>query len=329
MAEPVRAGSARAMRALERILSARGIHLAPEDRQSETTGPGHPEWHRRARAEYALSRWRTATPPRFRNADATLPEVVAWADRALADPSSAGALLLPGLTGTGKTYEAYGALRRIAAGGPERFELIAVNSADMYGSLRPSPVLGASERELRRLSQVQFLLLDDFGTAKASEWTEEITYRLINHRYNHCLPTIITSNLPARDENGPDLTDFVGDRGHHLGQPAGHRPGREGRARVTGTERVRVRAAPADVHGRGSRCGGRTGGAEEPDRHHAASRLRRRRSAPITGASEAVSGSRIHSPQLQFAGKEGGRGSGTPRQVGHRYHAIVRVTHFT
>lgn len=214
MAEPERAGSAGSMRALERILAAKGIQVVHEsfDGESQEENPGDREWHRRARAEYALNRWRTATPPRFRDAEATLPAVTGWADRALSDNAAAGALLLTGLTGTGKTHQAYGALRRIAAGGPDRFELIAVNSADMYGILRPSQFMGAAERELRKLSEVQYLLLDDLGTAKSSEWTEEVTYRLVNYRYNHCLPTIITSNLPARNENGPDLTDFVGAR---------------------------------------------------------------------------------------------------------------------
>ncbi|MFI6372399.1 ATP-binding protein [Streptomyces sp. NPDC050546] len=214
MAEPERAGSAKSMRAMERILAAKGIQLVPDSpaEESPERNPGDREWHRRARADYALNRWQTATPPRFRDAEATMPEVTAWADRALGDDASAGALLLTGLTGTGKTHQAYGALRRIAAGGPDRYELIAVNSADMYGNLRPSHVVGSSERELRRLSEVQYLLLDDLGTAKTSEWTEEVTYRLINYRYNHCLPTIITSNLPARDDNGPDLSDFVGAR---------------------------------------------------------------------------------------------------------------------
>nr|WP_051741237.1 ATP-binding protein [Kitasatospora sp. MBT66] len=179
---------------------------------SSEANPGDRQWHHRARAEYALSRWSAATPPRYRDAEATLPAVAAWADRALADNAAAGALLLTGQTGTGKTHEAYGALRRVAAGGPDRFEVLCVNSADMYGRLRPSQVMGAAERELRRLSEVQYLLLDDLGTAKVSEWTEEVTYRLINYRYNHCLPTVITSNLPARDESGPDLTDFVGAR---------------------------------------------------------------------------------------------------------------------
>lgn len=214
MAEPERAGSARSMRALERILAAKGIEAVADcfGNGSEEKNPGDRAWHGRARAEYALNRWKTATPPRFHDAEATLPEVAAWADEALSDNAAAGALLLTGLTGTGKTHQAYGALRRIAAGGPGKFKLIAVNSADMYGNLRPSQVMGAAERELRRLSEVQYLLLDDLGTAKTSEWTEEVTYRLINYRYNHCLPTIITSNLPARDDEGPDLTTFVGAR---------------------------------------------------------------------------------------------------------------------
>ncbi len=213
MAEPQRAGHAGSMRAIERITAAKGIHLMSDPAPlPDATGPGDAVWHHSARVEYAMTRWETATPPRFRDAEATLPKVRAWADRARTDPASAGAMLLTGPTGTGKTHEAYGALRHIAAGGPDRFELVAVNSADMYGSLRPSHVTGASERELGRLSKVQYLYLDDFGTSKTSEWTEEITYRLINYRYNHCLPTIIASNLPARDTDGPDLTDFVGDR---------------------------------------------------------------------------------------------------------------------
>ncbi|QNP71536.1 ATP-binding protein [Streptomyces roseirectus] len=214
MAEPQLACQTRSVRRLEKILAAKGISLVPDDDSSPSadSGPGNPRWHHGARVEYALARWESATPPRFRDAQATLPEVRAWAERALDDPSRAGTLLLTGLTGTGKTHQAYGALRHIASGGPDRFEVLAVNSADMYGRLRPSAVMGASEQELKRLSTVQYLFLDDFGTSKTSEWTEEITYRLINHRYNHCLPTVITSNLPARDADGPDLTDFVGDR---------------------------------------------------------------------------------------------------------------------
>ena len=45
--------------------------------------------------------------------------------------------------------------------------------------------------------------VDDLGAAKPSEWTEEINYRLVNHRYEHMLPTIFTSNVPARELGSP------------------------------------------------------------------------------------------------------------------------------
>ncbi|MFW3474385.1 hypothetical protein [Streptomyces microflavus] len=66
----------------------------------------------------------------------------------------------------------------------------------MYGLLRPKGSERGTEEELRRLVKVPLLVLDDLGSAKASEWTEEVTYRLINERYNACRPTLYTSNLP-------------------------------------------------------------------------------------------------------------------------------------
>ncbi|MBT2505128.1 ATP-binding protein [Streptomyces sp. ISL-98] len=194
------------------------IQPGPVDDAPNPDEPGHPEYHRNRRADWALKRWATTTPPRYRRADATLPDVQQWADRAAADPETAGSLLLTGTTGTGKTHEAYGALRRIAAAGPHVYEIVATTAADMYGLLRPKGSDRGTEEELRRLCRVPLLLLDDLGSAKASEWTEEVTYRLINERYNACRPSIYTSNLPAdsRDEHGhrqgPDLTTVLGER---------------------------------------------------------------------------------------------------------------------
>jgi DNA replication protein DnaC len=122
-------------------------------------------------------------------------------------------LLLTGPTGTGKTHQAYGALRHIAESAPRRrYSVIAIPAADMYGELRPTGQAGAAEHRLRQLASVPLLLLDDLGSAKASEWTEEVTYRLINERYNTCLPTLFTSNLPPRADGRPDLAAALGDR---------------------------------------------------------------------------------------------------------------------
>ena len=37
-------------------------------------------------------------------------------------------------------------------------------------------------------------MLEDSGAEKASEWTQEQLYRIVNFRYEHMLPTVITTN---------------------------------------------------------------------------------------------------------------------------------------
>lgn len=215
MSEPKRLGGEEVMRRMQAILEARGLdHIEPGpiDQTPEPDEPGHPEYHHRRRVEVALTRWRTAAPFRYQDAAATHPDITAWADTAAADWRKAGFLLLTGPFGTGKTHQAYGALRRIAESGPDRFEMIAITAPDMYGLLRPGGSDRGAEHELKRLCSVPLLLLDDLGTEKISEWTEEATYRLLNERYNECRPLIVTSNLPTQSDVGEDLGDKLGGR---------------------------------------------------------------------------------------------------------------------
>jgi DNA replication protein DnaC len=175
--------------------------------------PGHPEYHRRQRAAFALTRWETAVPYRYRQATAEHPVIQAWADRAAANIRDAGILVLHGDIGTGKTHQAYGALRRIAEAGPRNFQMIATTAPDLYGLLRPGGSDKGSEHELKRLCKIPLLLLDDLGTEKLSEFTEETTTRIVNYRYNESLPLLITTNLPIKTGTpSPDLVTRLGDR---------------------------------------------------------------------------------------------------------------------
>jgi len=45
-----------------------------------------------------------------------------------------------------------------------------------------------------RCKHAPLLVLDDFGAEKPSEWVAEQLYSIIEHRYQHCLHTIITTN---------------------------------------------------------------------------------------------------------------------------------------
>lgn len=105
----------------------------------------------------------------------------------------------------GKTFAAYGAIRALLAGGV-RLNWQAVTAADLYAAQRPRPAHD-TEREFNTLARTPLLMVDDLGAAKASEWTEELTYRLVNYRYDRLLPTIFTTNLPIGE-----LRTVLGDR---------------------------------------------------------------------------------------------------------------------
>ncbi|MFF9197305.1 ATP-binding protein [Streptomyces sp. NPDC014779] len=167
----------------------------------------------------AITHARKTTPFIYRNALATLPETTTWirelvqqahAEQTRRDAitptiTNGRSLLLLGPTGVGKTYQAYGTLRALAVTSIT-VPWIATSSADLYAALRPRAGVD-SETEFRRYAHARLLLVDDLGAAKATEWTEEINFRLVNHRYENQLPTLFTSNVLPKQ-----LADRLGDR---------------------------------------------------------------------------------------------------------------------
>lgn len=154
-------------------------------------------------------------PVHYCAATADNPEVIAWV-RALVEHAMGArrvvpavvtgpSLLLLGATGTGKTHQAYGAIRALAVTGL-RVTWRIVSAADLYAGVRPRSGVD-TEGIFQRYAAAPLLVLDDLGAAKGTEWTEELNYRLINHRYEHELPTLITSNVPPRV-----LGDALGER---------------------------------------------------------------------------------------------------------------------
>lgn len=197
------------------ILTQRGID--PEIRHKPLTGAEWQELADREPAEIAAIEQAIAytdgrIPARYRQAEATDPAVADWAARLIAangprsDLGLGPSLLILGPTGVGKTHQAYGALRYLAKHGV-RCKWAAYSAADLYAALRPNATGGPSEATFKETADAPLLVIDDLGAAKATEWTEEITYRLINRRYEHMLPTIFTSNVPPGE-----LKTALGDR---------------------------------------------------------------------------------------------------------------------
>jgi DNA replication protein DnaC len=159
---------------------------------------------------------RRRIPERFRDAAVTDSAVIAWCDDlirsyAIGEVSMVEPLLITGPTGVGKTWQAYGAIRRIMTDSAV-IGWLASTVPDLYALLRPREGTD-SEAEFRRWADVPLLMLDDLGAAKDSEWTEEVLYRLVNHRSERMLPVIYTTNLPRRNTAGrPSLQAVLSER---------------------------------------------------------------------------------------------------------------------
>lgn len=147
-------------------------------------------FHRHAAERYHMQN----TPELFVQAVADHPKVKAWAAHYLRNRAGSPWLLLLGDVGTGKTHQAYGALRYMAASGHPTIMWRSTTATTLYARLRP----GAEndfETEFATWSTCPLLLLDDLGATRKTEFIEEVTYRLVDERYTASLPMIITSNL--------------------------------------------------------------------------------------------------------------------------------------
>jgi DNA replication protein DnaC len=199
---------------LEPLLAARG--LTAEWLNTDDGDPYSPS----NVARYSILEAAKITPFHYRSARVTLPELQAWIDKltdtarrdqaerggSLATIAHGPSLLLLGITGVGKTHEAYGAIRELAVTGVAS-RWVVTTAADLYAALRPRHGID-SEAEFRKFRDARLLLVDDLGAERrASEFTEEVNFRLVNHRYERHLPTLFTSNVLPKE-----LAGRLGDR---------------------------------------------------------------------------------------------------------------------
>jgi len=99
-------------------------------------------------------------------------------------------LVIRGPVGVGKTHEAVAAFRFLV-GERAMLPAVAVAVPAFLDGLRPgrTPV-----ETLDAVEGARLLLLDDLAAERASDWTAEVLYRVIDARYARRLPTIVTTN---------------------------------------------------------------------------------------------------------------------------------------
>lgn len=136
--------------------------------------------------------WDRIVPARF--ASATLddlagqPErvrerIVDWSNR----PDGRN-LILGGPVGVGKTHAAIAACRPLWLDGTDvEFHPV----GELLDLLRP----GGPQDAMERLAAVPILIVDDIGSERATDWTSERLYNLVNRRWLGALPIVATSNL--------------------------------------------------------------------------------------------------------------------------------------
>lgn len=113
------------------------------------------------------------------------------AARMYAQSGTTGGLYISGPRGTGKTFLAsLIAAEKLRKGIPTLFVFV----PDLLDSFRQAMHDGTGDDTARAAREADFLVLDDMGAERATAWVAEQFMALVNYRYSHLLPTVITSN---------------------------------------------------------------------------------------------------------------------------------------
>lgn len=155
------------------------------------------EW-RADRINHRLNVVRNARPERLRDSGPLDPRIADWG-KALVT-GSAGNLVIVGEVGRTKTWSAWEVLEQAVAAsyaGTWHFS----TAAEWQDAIAPPP-----DRDLlRRMRAVDLLILDDLGSSRINDWQLECMFGVIDERWQHNRPTIITSNVRK-------LGDTLGER---------------------------------------------------------------------------------------------------------------------
>lgn len=126
----------------------------------------------------------------------------AYAERDDLFNSSKNCLLFLGGVGTGKTHLAAAISNvLIERGIPTLFGTFIDHLQKIKDEFNNTTL----DTYLSKMKSTPMLVIDDLGKERKSDWTQQILFDVINYRYEHMLPTIVTSNL-----NDNDLMNHVG-----------------------------------------------------------------------------------------------------------------------
>ncbi len=112
-----------------------------------------------------------------------------------------------GGVGTGKTHLAVAVMNELIR--RKRVPSLFVTVPELLDNLRETynkPGRNLDEW-MDAVQNAEFLVLDDLGSERTTEWVRERIFVIVNHRYREALPTVFTSNIGPKD-----LAEQLGER---------------------------------------------------------------------------------------------------------------------
>ncbi len=112
-------------------------------------------------------------------------------------------LVFAGVNGCGKTHLAAAiANYRLKEGKPVKFVVVPDFLDHLRSTFSPeSPV--SYDQVFEEVKNAPLLILDDLGKQSTTPWAQEKLYQIINYRYNHQLPTVVTTNCALDEIDSP------------------------------------------------------------------------------------------------------------------------------
>jgi DNA replication protein DnaC len=121
-----------------------------------------------------------------------------------------GWLVLHGGYGAGKTHLAAAIANfNVDLGRPALFVVVPDLLDHLRAAFGPNSEIGLDAR-LDAIRDASLLILDDLGAHNSTPWAQEKLYQILNYRYNHRLPTVITTNQRL-DELDPRIASRLAD----------------------------------------------------------------------------------------------------------------------
>src|SRR5437867_9591396 len=108
-------------------------------------------------------------------------------------------LVIAGHSGRGKTRLAAAIANYCREAGKQVMFVVVPDLLDRLRSGYNPQNPALFDEMFEQVRNVPLLVLDDLGAHSGTAWAEEKLFQLINHRYNACLPTVITTNLAANN----------------------------------------------------------------------------------------------------------------------------------